>query len=219
MKKMKIIAGSVLLTIVAFTVQSFTSTTSKEIKSQSEVNVSLNDLKGNWNVDAMHSQVQFTVTHLVISEVDGSFKVYSSDININDNDLSSAKCNFEIDAKSINTGVDARDEHLRSEDFFNTAKYGTIGFKSTNVKKTGKDSYNVTGNLRIKDITKPVTFSLKYGGIAVDGYGNIKAGFKASGTIDRFDYGLKWNALTEAGGMTVGKEVDIDLNLQYTKAK
>lgn len=216
---MKIIAGSVLLTIVTFTVQSFTSTTSKEIKSQSEVNVSLNDLKGNWNVDAMHSQVQFTVTHLVISEVDGSFKVYSSDININDNDLSSAKCNFEIDAKSINTGVDARDEHLRSEDFFNTAKYGTIGFKSTNVKKTGKDSYNVTGNLRIKDITKPVTFSLKYGGIAVDGYGNIKAGFKASGTIDRFDYGLKWNALTEAGGMTVGKEVDIDLNLQYTKAK
>lgn len=219
MKTMKIIVGAVVLTLTALTVQSFTTNESESIKPESEVTLNSADLKGQWNVDAMHSQVQFSVTHLVISEVDGSFEVYSGDISIDDNDLSKAKFNFEIDVESIDTGVEDRDKHLRSEDFFNTGEYKTIGFESTKVKKTGKDKYEVTGDLTIKSVTKPVTFSLKYGGMAVDGYGNIKAGFKASATIDRYDYGLKWNQLTEAGGMTVGQEVDIDLNLQYTKAK
>lgn len=219
MKTFKIIAGVALLAITALTVQSFTSNSRSEVEIIKPVTANIADLKGNWEVDPVHSQVQFSVTHLVISEVDGSFKVYSGDINLNDNDLSNAKFNFEIDAKSINTGVDARDEHLRSEDFFNTEKYRTISFKSTKVKKSGKDNYAVTGNLTIREVTKPITFTLKYGGVAVDGYGNTKAGFKANATIDRFDYGLKWNALTEAGGMTVSNEVEIDLNLQYSKAK
>ena len=112
-----------------------------------------------------------------------------------------------------------RDTHLKSDDFFNAEKYPKMTFKSISFKKVSGNKYALTGNLTLRDVTKNVTFDVTYGGTAKDGYGNTKAGFKASTIINRFDYGLKWNALTEAGGMTVGSDVTIALRLEFAQAK
>lgn len=173
----------------------------------------------NWKVDAVHSKVRFTVTHLVISEVEGSFKVYGGHINNKNSDFSGANISFEIDANSINTENEMRDNHLKSADFFNTALFPKLTFQSTSFKKKKGNKYQLKGNMTIKEVTKPVIFDVTYGGTAQDGYGNTKAGFKATANIDRYDYGLQWNAVTEAGGLTVGKEVEIVLNLQFALEK
>ena len=172
-----------------------------------------------WNVDKSHSNVKFSVEHLVISEVDGSFRTFNGGITSSKPDFSDASIDFTIDINSIDTEDQRRDGHLKGEDFFNAAKYPEMKFKSTSFKKKSGNTYVLIGNLTIRDVTKAVTFNVVYGGTAKDGYGNIKSGFKASTTIDRFDYGLKWNALTEAGGATVGKDVQIKMNLQFAQAK
>lgn len=172
-----------------------------------------------WQVDPVHSAVKFTVKHLVISEVDGSFKTYSGSIKSASADFQDAAIEFSIDVNSINTDNSMRDEHLKSADFFDTKQFPTMKFTSTSFKKKSGNNYTLTGNLTMKDVTKKVTFNVVYGGIAKDGYGNTKAGFKVTGIINRFDYGLKWNALTEAGGATVGKEINMSLNLEFAQAK
>ena len=170
-----------------------------------------------WNVDKAHSSVKFNVSHLIISEVEGSFKNYDGTIVSEKEDFSDAVINFSADAASISTDNEMRDNHLKSDDFFNSMKYPSIVFKSTSFKKVSDNKYQLVGDLTIRDVTKTVTFDVLYGGSAVDGYGNKKAGFKATSTINRFDYGLKWNAITEAGGMTVGSDVKLILNLQFAK--
>ena len=172
-----------------------------------------------WNVDNVHSSVKFSVTHLVISEVDGSFKVYDGSITNTKDDFSDASILFNIDVASINTDNTMRDGHLKSDDFFNAEKFPKMTFKSTSFKKKSGNMYELTGDLTVRDITKKATFSVKYGGTAKDAYGNTKAGFKATGKINRFDYGLKWNALTEAGGAAVGAEIDLTFNLEFALAK
>lgn len=172
-----------------------------------------------WQVDPVHSAVKFSVSHLVISEVDGMFKTYNGTIKSTNDDFQDAQIQFSIDVNSINTDNTMRDDHLKSPDFFDTKKYPSMTFTSTSFKKKSGNNYVLTGNLTMKDVTKKVSFNVVYGGIAKDGYGNTKAGFKVKGTINRFDYGLKWNALTEAGGATVGKEIDMVLNLEFAQAK
>lgn len=168
-----------------------------------------------WLVDAVHSKVKFSVTHLVISEVEGKFDVYNGNIRSNSEDFSGAAISFSIDAASINTDNEMRDNHLKSADFFDTENHPQLTFKSTSFKKKKGNKYELNGDMTIRGTTKPVTFEVTYGGQSPDGYGNTKAGFKATTTIDRYDYGLKWNAMTEAGGLTVGQEVEIVLNLQF----
>jgi polyisoprenoid-binding protein YceI len=172
-----------------------------------------------WNLDAVHSNIRFTVPHLVISEVEGSFKKFDGTVTHSKPDFSDASINFVIDVASINTDNEKRDGHLKSDDFFNAEKYPQMKFQSTSFKNVSGNKYVLTGNLTIRDVTKPVKFDVVYGGTAKDGYGNTKAGFKASSVINRFDYGLKWNALTEAGGATVGQDITIDLKLEFTQAK
>jgi polyisoprenoid-binding protein YceI len=167
-----------------------------------------------WAIDNVHSSVNFTVSHMVISEITGSFKKYSADITASKPDFTDAVIDFSIEVGSINTDNENRDKHLKSPDFFDAEKFPTMNFKSTSLKKAAGNKYTLSGNLTIKGVTKPVTFNVTYGGTAKDGQGNTKAGFKANATIDRFDYGLKWNALTEAGGAMVGKEVAIDIKLE-----
>jgi polyisoprenoid-binding protein YceI len=167
-----------------------------------------------WAIDNAHSSVSFTVTHMVISEITGSFKKYSADITASKPDFTDAVIDFTIEVNSINTDNENRDKHLKSPDFFDAEKFPTMNFKSTSLKKISGNKYTLGGNLTIKGVTKPVTFEVTYGGTAKDGQGNTKAGFKANATIDRFDYGLKWNALTEAGGAMVGKDVAIDIKLE-----
>jgi polyisoprenoid-binding protein YceI len=183
------------------------------------LSVSLAQTAKTWNVDKMHSAVKFSVTHLVISEVDGSFKVFDGNMVSTKEDFSDAKISFTVDVNSINTDNANRDGHLKGDDFFNAEKYPAMTFTSTSFKKKSGNLYELTGNMTVRDVTKKVTFAVKYGGTTKDPYGNVKAGFKATGSINRLEYGLKWNTLTEAGGAVVGADVDLTINLEMVQAK
>jgi polyisoprenoid-binding protein YceI len=172
-----------------------------------------------WTVDNVHSSVKFTVTHLVISEVEGEFKAYSGSIITSNPDFTDAAIDFSVDVNSISTDNDMRDKHLKSPDFFDVEKYPQMIFKSASFKKLSENKYELIGDLTIHGITKSVKFDATFGGTVKDNRGNTKAGFKATTIINRFDYGLKWNALTEAGGATVGKDVTIEVRLELAQAK
>lgn len=172
-----------------------------------------------WNVDAAHSSVRFTVSHLVISEVEGSFKKFNGSISTSNPDFSGASIEFTVDVKSISTDNDMRDNHLKSPDFFDAEKFPEMTFKSTSFKKVSGNKYELVGDLTMHGVTKSVKFSVDYGGTMNDGMGNTKAGFKATAVIDRFNYGLKWSKATETGGLVVGNEVTINLRLEFAKAK
>jgi polyisoprenoid-binding protein YceI len=170
-----------------------------------------------WTLDKAHTNVKFSVTHLVISDVEGSFKTFDATMESSKPDFSDAKINFTVQVASINTDNEKRDGHLKSPDFFDATKYPEIKFVSTSFVSLGDNKYTLVGNLTIRDVTKPVTFEVKYGG-TVKSYDGIHAGFKATSKIDRFDFNLKWNAATEAGGAVVGKDVDITLNVDFKKS-
>jgi polyisoprenoid-binding protein YceI len=170
-----------------------------------------------WKFDKNHSQVEFTVTHLVISEVTGYFRTFDGSVKSNGDDFSNAEIEFTIDANSIDTDNEKRDGHLKSDDFFNAEKYPQMKFKSTSMNKVGDNNYKLIGDLTIRDVTKPVELEVIHGGSLVDNYSNKKAGFKISGTINRFDYNLKWNALLEAGGAVVSSDVDLICNVQLVQ--
>jgi polyisoprenoid-binding protein YceI len=171
--------------------------------------------QGNWVVDKSHSNVKFTVTHLVISEVEGNFKSFTGTLQSSKPDFTDAIIDFSVDVSSINTDNEMRDKHLISDDFFNAEKYPKLTFKGLLFKKISGNKYELTGDLTIRDVTKRVKFDVTYGGTVKDGYGNTKAGFKAIATINRFDYNLKWNSVTEAGSVVVGPDVNILLNLEF----
>jgi len=199
--------------LVAFT------TTSKTESANTEAAVLAADLPtaGNWSLDAVHSNVKFTVSHLVISEVDGHFKMFDGTMTNAKADFTDAKIEFTVDVASISTDNSMRDDHLKSDDFFNAAKFPKMKFVSKSFKKVSGNKYELAGDLTIRDVTKPVIFAVTYGGIVKDPYGNIKTGFKAKSTINRKTFGLKWSAVTEAGGVVVGDDVDINLNIQLAK--
>jgi len=172
-----------------------------------------------WTVDNAHSKVKFSVSHLIISEVEGNFNVYSCTLQSTKPDFSEGVIDFAIDVNSINTDNEGRDKHLKSEDFFNAEKYPKMTFKSVSWKKVKDQNYLLEGDLTIRNVTKRVMFSVTNGGTIQDPWGNTKTGFKATTTINRFDFGLKFNALTETGSAVVGKDVSITLNLEFTKQK
>lgn len=174
---------------------------------------------GNWVLDKAHTNVRFSVSHLVVSDVDGSFTAFDGSMSSTKPDFSDAAINFTADVNSINTGNENRDKHLKSDDFFNAATFPQIKFVSKSFKPLGNSKYSLTGDLTIRDITKTVTFDVTYGGtITSAAMGGTHAGFKAKTTINRFDYNLKWNAATETGGMVVGKDVEITLNIDMKKS-
>lgn len=171
-----------------------------------------------WNIDKAHSKVLFSVTHLVISEVTGEFKDFTGSIESSKDDFSDAKIDFTVLVNSISTDNDFRDKHLKSDDFFNVEKYPQITFKGKSLKKVEGNNYKLTGDFTIRDVTKEVTLDVVYNGSIKDQRGNIKAGFKIIGQINRFDYNLKWNSLIESGGAVVGKTVTMTINLELQKA-
>jgi polyisoprenoid-binding protein YceI len=174
---------------------------------------------GKWTVDASHSNVKFSVSHLVVSETEGYFKVFDGSIDAPTADFQNAKIDFSVDVNSVNTDNEMRDKHLKSDDFFNAEKFPKMTFKSTSFKKVKGNSYVLEGDLTIRDVTKKVKFNVTYGGSVVDPWGNTKAGFKTTTTISRKAYGLLWSKMTEAGGAVVGDEVTITLKLEFAKAK
>jgi polyisoprenoid-binding protein YceI len=173
-----------------------------------------------WNIDPDHSNLGFSVKHLMVSNVKGSFQKHSGVVDINDKDITKSKVEVSIDTASIATGVQKRDEHLKSADFFDVAKYPTMTFVSKKVARAGKDKLKVTGDLTLHGVTKEVV-------LAVDGpsqeardpWGNTRKGATATTKINRKDFGLTWNKALETGGVVVGEEVTITLEIEMIKAK
>ncbi|RVU02940.1 polyisoprenoid-binding protein [Mucilaginibacter limnophilus] len=172
-----------------------------------------------WVLDPTHSEVQFKVKHLVISTVTGFFRSFEGTLETEGDDVTNGQVEFSLDVNSIDTNQDQRDGHLKSADFFDAEQYPKITFKSTSFTSEGGDDYKLTGDLTIKDVTKPVTLDVEFGGSADDFYGNTKAGFEVSGKINRKDFGLTWNGVTEAGSIVVGDDVKLIFNVQFAKQK
>lgn len=173
----------------------------------------------NWSVDKSHSKIGFTVDHLVIAEVDGKFDNYEVTVVTNGDDFEGTKISFSADVASINTDNEKRDNHLKSADFFNAREFPKMTFVSKSFTKVEGKKYKLVGDLTIRDITKEVVLDVKYNGTVKDPWGNTKAGFKATGVIDRFDFNLMWNAALETGGLVAGKEVTLKINLELAKQK
>ncbi|MDN4165788.1 YceI family protein [Cytophagales bacterium LB-30] len=170
-----------------------------------------------WAIDPTHSEVQFKVKHLVISTVTGTFKKFEGTVETENEDFSDAKINFSIDVNSIDTNQEQRDGHLKSDDFFSAEKFPQIVFASTSFKKVSGDNYTLEGHLTIKDVTKPISLAVEYGGTATDFYGNVKAGFEVTGKINRKEFGLTWDGITEAGAIVVGEDIKLQMNVQFAK--
>lgn len=171
-----------------------------------------------WNFDKSHTSIGFNVTHLLITTVEGRFKEFNGTIVTKGDSFENAEVDFWADVASIDTDNEKRDAHLKSDDFFNAEKYPKLIFKGKSMKKTGENRYKLTGDLTIRDVTKSVTLDVQYKGMTKDPWGNTKAGFRISGELNRFDYNLKWNTVTEAGGAVVSKEVELVVNVQLVKA-
>lgn len=173
--------------------------------------------KTTWNVDNLHSEVLFKVKHLVISTVTGSFKSFEGHAVTDGDQFEDAQISFTIDVNSVDTGQPGRDEHLKAADFFEAEQYPKFEFTSTAFKKSKTDLYSLIGNLTIKGITKEVEFEAEYGGTEKDPYGNIKVGFEVTGTVDRKDFGVTFNSLTETGGLALGEKIKVVANIQLAK--
>ncbi|MDF7813001.1 YceI family protein [Hymenobacter sp. YC55] len=171
-----------------------------------------------WVLDPMHSEVQFKIKHLVISTVTGSFKKFEGQAVTENDTFENAQVTFSLDVASIDTNQEQRDEHLRNNDFFDATTYPQITFTSTSLTKNG-DEYKLAGNLTVKDVTKPVTLDVEFGGTATDFYGNEKAGFEVTGKINRKEFGLTFHAVTEAGSIVLGDDVKLFANVQFVKQK
>src|ERR1700744_3037890 len=170
-----------------------------------------------WVLDPLHSEVQFKVKHLVISTVSGFFKSFAGELDTENDDFTDAQISFSLDIDSIDTNQSQRDEHLKSAEFFDAAQYPQITFKSTSFKKTDDDEYKLEGDLTIKGITKPVSLEAEYGGQTNDFYGNTKAGFEVTGKINRKEFGLTYDGVTEAGSIVLGEDIKLSANIQLAK--
>ncbi len=175
---------------------------------------------GTWTIDPDHSNVGFKVRHLMVSNVKGSFDKHSGTVEIDDKDITKSNVTVTIEAASINTRVQKRDEHLRSADFFDVAKYPTISFVSRRVAKAGNDRLKVTGDLTIHGVTREVVLDVEGPtGESKDPWGNFRRGVSASTTINRKNFGLTWNKALETGGVVVGDDVNISLEIEMIKAQ
>lgn len=171
--------------------------------------------KSNWEIDQAHSRIGFTVRHMMISKVHGTFNEFTAMIEADPKDLTDARIEFTIDASTVDTRKSGRDEHLRSSDFFDVENHPNILFKATDIKKTKDNQYDLTGDFTILETTKPVTFDVTFEGLVKDpGTAEEVAGFSGETKINREDFGLTWNAALEAGGVVVSDEVTINLEIQ-----
>ncbi|BAJ73311.1 uncharacterized conserved protein [Microbacterium testaceum StLB037] len=168
---------------------------------------------GTWVLDPSHSEVTFTVRHMMISKVRGTFGMKSATLVAPENPLE-ATVEASVDVTSVDTKDEGRDQHLRSAEFFDVETYPTMDFRSTGVRVEDGD-YLVDGELTIRGVSKPATFSIDFGGFGTDPWGNYKVGATAKTVINREDFGLTWNAALETGGVLVGKDVTIELDLQF----
>lgn len=167
-----------------------------------------------WGLDRSHSYVNFSVAHMVIAEVTGTFADFDVAVESGKDDFTDAKINVAIKAKSITTGSDGRDKHLRSADFFNADKDSVVSFKSTKIEKSADGKYKITGDLTMRGVTKSVVLEAVYKGKAKNPWGKTIAAFKGTTSVNRLEYGLNWNKALEAGGVLVGENVEITIAVE-----
>jgi len=169
---------------------------------------------GTWTLDPTHSEVSFSVRHLAISKVKGSFERFDASL-VTAEDHTASKVTASIDVASINTNQKDRDGHLQTGDFFLAEEHPQMTFVSSSIEEKGDDAFLVHGDLTLRGVTKPVTLKSEFGGLVVDGYGQTKLGFSATTKIDRTEFGVSWNAALEAGGFTLGNDVTVTLEIQF----
>jgi polyisoprenoid-binding protein YceI len=175
------------------------------------------DLTGTWDIDPTHTRIGFAVRHAMVATVKGNFAVFSGVLHLDHAEPSKSSAEVEIDAASINTGSQQRDDHLRSPDFLDVANFPRITFTSTSAEVKDDDEYLLHGDLTIHGVSKPVTLELEFVGNSVDPYGNTRSGFEGKTTINRKDWGLNWNVALEAGGIMVGDKVKLELDVAAIK--
>ena len=173
--------------------------------------------KTKWVIDPMHSEIHFKAKHLVISTVTGRFDRFEATAVTNGDDFTNAAVEFSAEVNSINTGQPDRDNHLKSADFFDAANFPRLTFKSTGLKKKSSSRLTMTGELTIRGNTKNIDLDADFGGIVTDAYGFTRAGFEMTGRVNRKEFGLHWNAITEAGSIVVADEVRLQLNIEMIK--
>lgn len=174
--------------------------------------------RASWELDPLHTGIHFKVRHLMVSSVRGDFEKFSGTVNYNEADITKTTADFTVDVKSVSTRIGKRDEHLRSPDFFDAEKHPTMTFKSKKAVADGPGKFKLTGDLTIRGVAKEVTFSVEgpYP-VAKDPMGGYHTGASATVTINRKDFGLKWNAALETGGVMVGDEVEITIDVELVK--
>lgn len=181
------------------------------------ISISITFAQTTWDFDKSHSKIGFSVTHLLITEVEGQFKDFEGKIVSTSDDFENATIEFSADIASIDTDNDKRDNHLKSDDFFNAEKFPKMIFKSKSFTKVDGKNFKLVGDLTIRDVTKEVELDVKYNGTVIDPWGNTKVGFSLEGVINRFDFNLKWNSAIESGGLVVSEDVTILAKLQLVK--
>lgn len=170
-----------------------------------------------WAIDPTHSEIGFKVKHMMFTNVSGSFQKFDASIETEGDNFENAKIEFTGDVDSITTGNADRDTHLLSPDFFDAGQFPKLGFSATSFTKENEGEYELKGDLTLHGVTKPVKLAVEFGGLAKDPWGNVKAGLSATGKINRKDWGLNWNSALEAGGVLVGEEVKLNIELQFIK--
>ncbi|MFC3196524.1 YceI family protein [Parapedobacter deserti] len=173
--------------------------------------------KSVWTIDPSHSEIGFSVKHMMFTKVSGKFNDFQAAVENDGDAFETSEISFSAEVGSINTNNVDRDNHLRSADFFDAVKFPKITFKSTGIKKINEREFEVSGNLTIKDVTKKVTLDTAYSGLMTDPWGNTKVGVAASGKINRIEFGLTWNASLETGGVLVGEDVKLVFEVQLIK--
>ena len=171
-----------------------------------------------WVIDPVHSEVKFKVKHLVISTVTGQFNAVRGTVQASKSDFSDARVRFEADIESINTNNAQRDAHLKSADFFDAASYPTLSFESKSIRPKGNGSYELQGDMTIRGTTRPIALDVTYNG-SVKGFDGDVAAFEITGKLNRQDFGLRWNAMTETGGVVVSDEVKIEIAVELKQAE
>lgn len=170
-----------------------------------------------WTIDPTHSEILFKVKHLMITNVKGEFRKFNAEVESDHDDFSDAKIGLTMDAASVFTNNDDRDNHLKSADFFDAENYPELNFKSISFIKKDDGNYKLKGMLTIKGVSKEVTLDAEFGGVNKDPWGNQKAGFSINGSFNRKDWGLNWNAALETGGVLVSDEVKMSAEVQFVK--
>ena len=173
--------------------------------------------KTKWLLDPMHSELQFKIKHLMISNVSGYFKNFSADVTTEDEDFSSAQINLIAQMASVSTNNEQRDEHLRTSDFFGFERLPELSFTSTKIEVIDNENFSLLGNLTLKGVTNPVKLTVEYSGVTKDPWGGERAGFLVTGKINRSDWGVSFNGVMETGGVVLSEEVRIKSELQLVK--